>query len=387
MRARVLPGAVACGTHDRNVDDLTLCFRSVRHPALREAGEALRANRNEAAERTLLRFLDRHPDNVDGLYLMAEAAARSGRFADSERLLARSIEREPAFDAARFAYAKVLHEQGKSYLSEMQLEALSLNDPRNAQYLGLRALVLAALGKHDAALDCCRKLMERHPNSGEFQIRYGHALRAMGLRDECISVYRRVVESFPARGDAYWGLASLKAFRFTSAEIDAMQALLGRSDLTSENRVYLHFALGRALGDLAQWEKSFENYARGNAIRRIDVAYDPDDSTKHASAIRKNFTPAWIQAHAGGGCALREPIFVLGMQRSGSTLVEQILASHSAIEGMGELPEYPLLASCRADGGIAGPEDGDMLDPENLVNRRISGERYLENVRRRRKFV
>ena len=386
MHTRTHAGTALCSSNDANVEDLALWSPSVRHPALREAVDELGANRNEAAERTLLRFLDRHPDSVDGLYLMAEAVARAGRLADAERLLARTIEREPAFNAARFAYAKVLYQQGKWHLSEKQLEALSLNDPRNTQHLHLQALVLATLGKHDAGLDCCRKLVEREPESGEVQIRYGHALRAMGLRDECILVYRGAIKSFPARGDAYWGLASLKVFRFTNAEINAMQDLLNRSDLTSENRAYLHFALGRALGDLAQWGKSFENYARGNAISRINVAYDPQDVTERASAIGKKFTRAWLEVHAGGGCASREPIFVLGMQRSGSTLVEQILASHPAIEGMGELPEYPL-ASCQADSGTPGRDNRDMMDHANFVDLRRSGERYLENVRRRRKFA
>ncbi len=377
--------AMAAHTDFADAESRLHFFRPLRHPRLKEAATALRDGRIETAEHTLLEFLGKHPENVDGLYLMAEAAARFGRIEDAEVLLARCVERAPEFDAARFAYAKMLHQQGRSLLSKAQVEMLLHNDPLNTPYRGLQTLVLTALGKHADALTCYKKLAEERPGSGEIQIRYGHALRTMGLRDECISVYQKVIRSFPARGDAYWGLASLNGFRFTTAEINSMRTLLTRSDLTSENRAYVHFALGRALGDLAQWEKSFESYAKGNAIRRMDVVYDPDNTTERVLGIRKRFKPAWFDARAGDGCASPEPIFVVGMQRSGSTLVEQILASHPAIEGMGELPEFPLLAARLESRQIPGSVCRYKFDTDDPVVLQRTGERYLDNIRCRRK--
>jgi tetratricopeptide (TPR) repeat protein len=360
-------------------------IRPLRHPRLKEAAAALRDDRIETAEHTLVEFLEKHPENVDGLYLLAETLVRLGRIEDAEVPLARCIERAPEFDAARFAYAKALHQQGKFSLSEVHIEILVHNDPLNTRYRDLQTVVLTALGKHAEALACYGKLSEDSPGSGEIQIRYGHALRTMGLREECISVYRKVIGSFPARGDAYWSLASLDAFRLTSAEVNSMQALLARSDLTSENRVYVHFALGRALGNLAQWEKSFENFAKGNAIRRMDVVYDPDNTTERILGVRKLFTPAWFDALAGARCASPEPIFVLGMQRSGSTLVEQILASHPAIEGMGELPEFPQLAARPESRSNPNSEYRNKFDTDDPFVLQRLGERYLDKMRCRRK--
>jgi tetratricopeptide (TPR) repeat protein len=370
---------------DRGFDSVqaTTPPRALRNARLKEAAAAMRENRPEAAQRVLSGFLKKYPRNIDALYLMAEADVRLGRFEYAEVRLAICVEQAPDFDAARFAYARALHQLGKSGLAASQLETLLEKEPRNTFYRDLHGLVLTAMGKHAEALAFYRALAADYPKSGELGMRYGHALRTMGLRGECIAAYRSVIKCWPERGDAYWSLAGLKV-RFTGAELDSIQALLKRSDLTSENRVYLHFALGRAFGDLALWEKSFENYAKANAIRRLGIAYDPDSTTRRAEALMRLFTPAFFDERAGAGCNSPEPIFVLGMQRSGSTLVEQILASHSAIEGAGELPDIPLLAARFESHTTLEPEYRVGLDTLDAAALRSLGAHYLASTRWRR---
>ncbi|HEY2447026.1 MAG TPA: sulfotransferase [Rhizomicrobium sp.] len=238
------------------------------------------------------------------------------------------------------------------------------------------ALALTATGKHRDALNCYRELVEHEPRSGELRVRLGHALRIMGSREESTAAFRKAIECDPTRGDAYWGLANLGGFRFSAADIEAMQALLARSDLSGENRVYLHFALGRALGSAELWEESFGNYARANAIRRIGVAYDPETTTSRVAHVEEVFTAEYFRERTGTGCASRDPIFVVGMQRSGSTLVEQILSSHSAIEGAGELPDLPQLADAL--------EHAQSLRSLDETALRELGERYLKATLPRR---
>jgi tetratricopeptide (TPR) repeat protein len=346
---------------------------------LQQAAAAMAEDRPDAAEPVLSEFLEKYPRDIDALYLMAETQMRLRRFEDAEAQLARCVELAPDLDAARIRYALALHRQGKSGLAAAQLAMLVEKDPRDLSCRDLQSEVLTAMGKHAEALACYRTLVKDRPESGELRIRFGHALRTVGRREESIAVYRSVIASSPVHGDAWWGLASLKV-RFTGAEIETMQSLLARRDLTSENRVYLHFALGRAFGDLALWEKSFENYARANAIRRIGVNYDPDSTSERVAAIGRLFTRAFFHERAGSGCDSRGPIFVVGMQRSGSTLLEQILASHSAIEGAGELPDIPLVAA-RLESRAAAGRDYRValgtLDAEELGR---LGETYRETT-------
>lgn len=357
--------------------------RPLRHPRLKEAAAALADNRPHSAEQLLSKFLAKHPGDLDAICLVAETALRLGRFEDAAALLAPCFERSPDFHAARFVYAKALHQQNESRAAAAQLDVLLQRDPQNILYRDLQSVVLTATGRHAEALTCYRRLVEDYPESGELRVRFGHALRTVGLREESIAAYRSVIATSPARGDAYWSLASLRVC-FAGAELDAMQSLLARSDLSSDNRVYLHFALGMAFGDLALWEKSFEHYAKANAIRRIGVVYDPDGATSRASAIRTLFTPSVFRERNGSGCNSPEPIFVVGMQRSGSTLVEQILASHSAVEGAGELSDVPRLAQHLENRATPQSGNGETYDMPRAEKWRSLGEHYLDSTRWRR---
>jgi tetratricopeptide (TPR) repeat protein len=362
--------------------------RSLRHPRLREAAAALGDDRLDLAEPLLTEFLASHPYDASALNLMAEAATRRGRIEDAAVLLAKSVALAPDFASARYNYAVVLFQLNKAAAAMEEIEELLIRESRNPLFRTLKARVLTAMGDYEDATICCRHLSEDFPERPEVWLDYGHALRAMGLQEECSSAYRKAIALQPSLGGAYWSLANLKTFRFTDADITAMQAQLARSDLTSEDRAYLHFSLGKASDDLKQYAKAFDNYARANAIRRLGIDYDPDVLAAHVASCRRLFTPGFFHERTGAGCSAGDPIFIVGMPRSGSTLLEQILASHSAIEGTAELNDITTLArhleeSVAPTHGTDYPGILGRLDAAALV---ALGEQYLESTRLQRKL-
>jgi|KBSMisStandDraft_5_1062788.scaffolds.fasta_scaffold66165_2 tetratricopeptide (TPR) repeat protein len=362
--------------------------RPTRNPRLREAEQAFAENRLADARESLSRFLEKHPADPIAVHLMARTALRLARKEEAEALLARCVLLSPDYDAARYDHACVLYELNKAEAALTELEALLEKDPRNILYRNLKAVVLTATGDHAQALGWYRAMAEEFPHSREIWTTYGAALRSVGLREECIAAYRKAIDLNPGNGAAYWGLAGLKTYRFTDSEIAEMRRQLARAELSGEDRVYLHFTLGKALGDNGQYEKSFENYARANAIQRLAIDYDPAALTKHVRACKSLMTPEFFATRRGFGSAATGPIFIIGMQRAGSTLVEQILASHSAVEATAELPNISLLAEHIGE-KIAPLHESSypavlaMLDAAALKS---FGEQYLETTRSHRRL-
>jgi tetratricopeptide (TPR) repeat protein len=216
---------------------------------------------------------------------------------------------------------------------------------------------------------------------------YGHVLKTAGTQEESITAYRRAIELDPGFGDAYWSLANLKTFRFSAEELERMHAQLQRADLDDEHRLHLHFALGKAHEDAGDRAVSFEHYARGNALQRKQFPYNADNNTSRVRRLQEGFTREFFAARAGGGCPSPDPIFIVGMPRSGSTLVEQILSSHSQVEGTAELPEIITLArDLRMEAKSL--EVGayvDVLADRSPAELRELGELYLERTRIQRK--
>jgi tetratricopeptide (TPR) repeat protein len=216
---------------------------------------------------------------------------------------------------------------------------------------------------------------------------YGHALKTVGRQADCVAAYRKALELSPGLGEAWWSLANLKTVKFSETDRAVMAAGLEQEGLSDDDRLHLHYALGKALEDAGLYADSFDHYARGAAIRRAQVDYDPDENHADVARARAVFTPAFLGSTAGQGCPAPDPIFVVGLPRSGSTLVEQILASHSQVEGTMELPD--LIVMARRLGGkavrradSAYPEVLTSLSPEQLAE---LGEEYLERTRVQRK--
>jgi tetratricopeptide (TPR) repeat protein len=217
---------------------------------------------------------------------------------------------------------------------------------------------------------------------------YGHALKAVGRRRECIDAYRRSIALLPSLGETWWSLANLKTYRFDEKEIAEMKTQLGKPELGEEDRFHLHFALGKAFEDAGSFAESFEHYREGNSRRRALIPYNPGDTKSLTDRAIDFFTGQFFETHRGVGCPSSDPIFVVGLPRTGSTLVEQILSSHSMVEGTTELPD--ILAIARRLGGkrktgIRSSDYPDVLATLKASDFRQLGEEYLERVRVQRR--
>jgi tetratricopeptide (TPR) repeat protein len=359
---------------------------STRDPRLLAAGAALCENRIPEAEALLRRHLHEHPTDIAALRMLAEVAARIGRYRDAENLLARCLELAPGFHGARQNYAVALHRQGNHAAALPQIERLLAAEPRNPNFRSLQAAVLAGIGEYARAIDIYVGVLKEYPGQAKIWLSYGHALKTAGQVTEGISAYRRALELDSRLGEVWWSLANLKTYRFEPGELARMRGQLARADLSAEDRFHLHFALGKALEDLSRYEQSFQHYREGNALRRAGVHYEPERIRAHVAGAKALFTEEFFAARASAGASANDPIFIVGLPRAGSTLIEQILASHSQVEGTMELPDVPALAqtiSARADNEAQRyPQALAALSPAEL--RRL-GEDYLERTRIQRK--
>ena len=360
---------------------------STRDPKLMSAALALAENRIPDAEHELREHLKRHPTDVAAIRMLAEVAARIGRLGDAEILLARCVQLAPSFTAARQNYAMVLHRQNKPVQAMEEVDRLLADEPGNPGMRNLKAAILGRTGDFDDSIALYKAVLADYPRQPKVWMSLGHALKTAGKTAPSIEAYRRCIELAPQFGEVWWSLANLKTFRFTAAEIALMRAQLERSDLTNDDRFHFHFSLGKALEDNGEYAESFDFYSKGNALRRKLISYDAADNEAHVTRSRKIFTREFFAERAGWGFDAPDPIFVVGLPRSGSTLIEQILASHSLVEGTQELPDITMIArvvgnrTTRPEGS-AYPRALEKFSAEEL---RALGEKYLSQTRIQRK--
>ncbi len=354
-----------------------------RDPALMQAALALAENRLPDAEAGLRAALKADPFNVAAIRMMAELAGRIGRLADAERLLRRALELAPEFTAARANLATVLHRMNRPEEAIAELDRLMLSDPDNSGHANLKAAASGRIGEYDEALRLYEAVLAKHPRHAKVWMSYGHVLKTVGRQADCVAAYRTALQHAPGLGEVWWSLANLKTVQFSDDDLAAMRAELARADLADDDRFHLDFALGKALEDRRETAAAFAHYAAGNRLRRSLIAYDAGETSASVDRMIAVLTPAFLQSRAGMGSDAPDPIFVLGMPRAGSTLIEQILASHSLVEGTMELPDLPVLARGTAKGQDATyPESLAELGAETL---RDLGNRYIERTRIQRK--
>jgi len=359
---------------------------STRDPRLMAAAAALCDNRIPEAEALLRRHLHEHPTDIAAIRMFAEVAARLGRYHDAENLLARCLELAPGFAGARHNYAVALYRQGKHAAALPQVEQLRAAEPANPNYRSLEAAVLAGIGEYARSIDIYTEVLRRYPNQAKIWLSYGHALKTAGRTTDGIRAYRRTFELEPGLGEAWWSLANLKTFRFTAEELRQMQTQLARTDLKTEDRYHFHFALGKSLEDQQDYGSSFEHYRQGNGLRRAQIHYDPAEGREHLARARTLFTREFFAARDRQGAPDPDPIFIVGLPRSGSTLIEQMLASHSQVEGTMELPDVPAIAhGLGARGRASGLRYPEALAPLQPHELRALGEDYLARTRIQRK--
>ena len=350
----------------------------LRNPQLMQAALALHDNRLEVAEPILRVHLKSDPFDVAAIRMLAEVAARIGRPKDSENLLRRALEIAPDFGAARANLATVLYKQHRAAEAIAELDLLIGSEDENLGHSNLKAAALSKIGGFDEAIVLYQAVLDQAPNQPKVWMSLGHMLKTVGRTDDGVAAYRRAIALTPSLGEVWWSLANLKTVRFTPDDVAAMQQALAAPDLRDEDRFHLDFALGKALEDTKDYKTAFDYYAAGNALRRRTLDYDPTETTAFVDASCALFTADFFAERAGAGSAARDPIFILGMPRAGSTLVEQILSSHSQVEGTSELPDIPALAR-RA------PNYPERLKDLALDRLRALGEDYLERTRIQRK--
>jgi tetratricopeptide (TPR) repeat protein len=367
--------------------ELDAIAASVRDPALMRAAQALVDEDLPTAEHILRPHLKRAPTDVAAIRMMAELAARLGRYADAENLLRRALELAPAFAAARSNLATVLYKQNRPAEAVAELDRLQQGGAAGEAQQNLKAAALGRLGSYDEAIALYEQVLARLPDQPKVWMSYGHVLKTVGRQQDSIAAYRCAIAAAPTLGEAWWSLANLKTVRFSDDDVAAMRSALEDPALGAEDRFHLHFALGKALEDRGEAEASFGHYAEGNRLRREAIRYDPEETSEHVRRARALFTREFFSEREGQGCSAPDPIFILGMPRAGSTLIEQILASHPQVEGTMELPDIPALAKRiggrrRRSEPSTYPDALAALDADAL---RALGEEYLERTRVQRK--
>ncbi len=356
---------------------------AIQNPALRQAGLALARNDLPVAERLLRAHLKASPDDIAALRMLAELAGRLGRYPDALILLEHALATAPDFAAARYNLAIVLLRQQRGVEAMATLEPLLDAAPEDLVYRNLAAAIQAGIGDLDASVAQFARVLAERPGQPKIWMSYGHVLKTVGRQADSVAAYREAALRDPRLGEAWWSLANLKTVRFSAADIAAMEAGAARGDLREGDALHFQFALGKTREDSGEAEAAFGHYALGNRMRRAQVRYDADAITRRVRRAEALLIPAFFAARAGQGCPARDPIFIVGLPRAGSTLIEQILASHPLIEGTQELPEIQMLA--RRDAGADGaeyPAGLAALTPEHL---RALGEEYLERTRVQRK--
>lgn len=360
-----------------------------RRPILVEAALAMQRGDLTAAEARLTARLTDDPADIAALRMLAEVATRVGRLREAQGLLERALALAPDFTAARANYATVLHRQNRLGDALTHVDRVLADAPGDPGAQALKAAILARANDTAGAIALYADILARFPAQPRLWMSYGHALKTIGRQADSIAAYRRAIGLAPSLGEAWWSLANLKTVRFTPADIAAMRAAItGR--VVPADRYHLDYALGKACEDAGDWAAAFAHYAAGAALRRRELPYDAAETTRHVAASRRLLTREAFAARPGGHVADPVPIFVVGLPRAGSTLVEQILASHSAVEGTAELPELGGIAGELADrddahGDGAATSSVDAALRLDAAGRADLGRRYIERTRLHRK--
>ena len=334
------------------------------------------------AEALVRPFLIKNPANVEGMRLLARIGIAREVFDDAEMLLDAVLELAPDYRMARFEYAQVLLHRHKHAQAVQQLERLLQAEPDNRQFKTLYATASVSIGEHERALKLYRDLLVDAPRPAELHLSIAHALKTVGQRDASIHAYRSAAAARPDYGDAYWSLANLKTYRFTPQEMDLMR-IHGTAPQTGlSDRYHLCFALGKALEDQGEFAESFRYYEHGNALKRSESDYRSEPIERNTRLQKETCTGEFFARRAGAGSPSNDPIFIVGLPRSGSTLIEQILASHSSVEGTHELADIQRMAHefQGRDPDLANPRYPKVLTelPEGEFLR--LGEKYLRDT-------
>lgn len=336
----------------------------------------LRQGRRQAAERTFRDILKQHPDHVAALVGLANIALDADVVEDAERLLRYALTLAPNMDMVWRGLARVHSERADYQGAEAAAERALALAPNNPDCWTLLGTVQAWGLRPEKARESFARALSIKPNQPRVALSLGHVLKTVGERTACEQAYRRAIELAPDLGEAYWSLADLKNYAFSDEEVRRMEAGIARNQGDLAQRAAFRFALGKALEDRGDWNGAFRHYAQGNAAKHAAAPFDSAamrDSRRRIAAV---CSAEFLASRTASGAAAVRPIFIVGLPRSGSTLIEQILASHSAVQGTMELPQVPAYTKeLEAQSGY--PEALQTMQAEDL---RALGERYLRET-------
>ncbi|MFC3051933.1 tetratricopeptide repeat-containing sulfotransferase family protein [Kordiimonas pumila] len=355
-----------------------------KHPELAEATNLFQQGNIPEAEHLARNILKKHPTDVVAMRLLADIGIKVGQYKDAIQLLERALELAPGFHFARNTLVIALFRKQDLEPALKQVDILLSTDPGNPNHLILKASILVRGGDHEAALEIYEKVLADYPDQARAQLNYGHTLKTVGRLPDSIAAYRACIKLTPSIGEAYWSLANLKTFRFTDEDVDLMLSqVTAEGGGEAEDQANLAFALGKAYEDRKEYENSFKYYKRGNAIRRVQQPYDAKINIYDTARQIKVLDTDFFKTREGQGCPAPDPIFIVGLPRAGSTLLEQILASHSQVEGTAELVD--IIAMSRDLGGKKRVKSAskypEILNDLSADDFARLGAQYLETTR------
>ncbi len=338
------------------------------------------------ADQLCRQFLRQNRQHVEGMRLLAMIGEHLGVLMDAEFLLETALELEPDNGRVRYDYANLLLKMQKFEKARQETGTLLASGPENFRYLALHANALAGLGEHEAAITAYNRVIEARDGQFVLMVMRGHAEKTIGRLDDAIASYRSACGMQPLYGDAFWSLANTKTYRFTPGEIEHMRQAEASERIGVDDRIHMCFALGKALEDTGAYGESFTYYERGNLLKQGVVQHRRDFLERRVRAQISVCNQALFAAHRDSGCPARDPIFIVGLPRAGSTLLEQILASHSMVDGTMELPNVIALSQRLRSplGGATAEGEGRYpailaeLEPDYF---RRFGEQFMEDTR------
>jgi len=332
-------------------------------------GRLLRAE--EMCRHYLRQSQSKDANHVEGMRLLAKIGIELGILDDAEFLLESAVVFAPDDVQLRLDYIDALKRRQKFAEAQREAEALYARDPDNVLFQSRLAIESMQSGDFDRGLELFDAVLEKLPHDPASLTSKGHALKTTGAQDAAIASYRAAIAAKPDHGDAYYALANLKTYRFDDGAIAAMREQVARADLAFMDRVHIAFALGKALEDAGEYEASFAHYDEGNRLKRAQARYDADTMSAELAKQKEQCTAQLFEKHRGAGHDAPDPIFILGLPRAGSTLLEQILASHSQVDGTLELPNILALAH-----RLRGRKAGEARYPQVLHD--LSGEQFAK---------
>lgn len=339
------------------------------------------------AEKLCRAFMQKNPKHIEGMRLLAEIGVRFGALDEAEFLLESALAFAPDNIQVRLDYIAVLRKRQKFDRALSEARDLRDRDAENPVFLSHYAIESLQAGDYDTAIQTFDEILENLPNDAATLTSKGHALKTVGRQEEAVAAYRAAFTAHPGHADAYYALANLKTYRFENEELDSMHAQLQSGTLPLDGRVQLSFALGKAYEDRKEHDQSFRYYEQGNTLKRLQCRYKADQMTEELKAQAEICTADLFKSRKGTGCPAPDPIFIVGLPRAGSTLLEQILASHSQVDGTLELPNVLSMAHRLRAQKSAMAADGYPKRLHTLSDDKLKalGEQYIEETRIHRK--